>query len=416
MCQSPGTKLWQVATAGRIISSSAVADDGTIYVGVCGLQSPGDLSTNGWGYSISPQGATNWIARTYGDVRSSPAIGADGTIYVASVLGYLYALRPDGTTNWIVATGKWPYYSYIGRSPAIGVDGTIYINSVSGYDPRYGYRDQLYAIRPGGTTNWMASLNSLAQNRSQDHILYSSPAIGPDGTIYIGADNYKFYAIDPRGSKKWEHLTGNVIESSAAIAGDTIYFASLDRQFYALDFAGNARWTMTNAVLVVPSSAAVSGEGTIYVQDLDLTYGLYAISPTDSNVWTFTSPGADLCLASPAIAPDATIYLAGWSTLFALNGNQPLMSSSWPMFRGNAKHTARSIQRCVSRPRVLLDGSFAINLTVETGRTYQVEYSANLLEWAELTNFVSNTFSNQFVDATSTNAAQRYYRLKTAVP
>jgi outer membrane protein assembly factor BamB len=128
-CQTPGALLWQVPIAGGIQSSPAVADAGTIYLGVSGSQALGTISTNGWVYSISPQGTTNWIVRTYGDVISSPAIGADGSIYVGSDLGYLYAFRPNGTTNWIVNTGNQAYPGYITSSPAIGLDGTIYITS-----------------------------------------------------------------------------------------------------------------------------------------------------------------------------------------------------------------------------------------------------------------------------------------------
>ena len=448
-CQAPGTKLWEVPTAGRIYSSPAIADDGTIYVGVSGQPDFSGLTTNGWVYSISPHGTTNWIARTYGDVRSSPAIGPDGTIYIGSIFGYLYAFRPDGTTNWIDTTGDTLYRSYIGSSPAIGADGTIYINSVTGYD----YFDRLFAIRPNGTTNWVLTLGWGRRDPRFEHILYSSPiigpdgtiyvatrdknlfaitpkgttnwvfaigtntscspAIGPDGTIYLGADDRKFYAIDPQGSKKWEFRTGDVIESSAAIAGDTIYFASLDQKFYALDFSGNPRWILTNSI--VSSSPLLSADGTIYVQDMDLGYkGFRAISPSGSTLWTFTSANDD-GIASPTVGPDGTIYLAG-NSLYALYGNQHLMSSSWPMFRGNTKHTGRSIQRGVSRPRVWADGNLAMDFTIETGRTYQVEYSTNVLEWAELTNFVSSTFTNQFIDTTSASSAQRYYRLRTTMP
>jgi hypothetical protein len=102
--------------------------------------------------------------------------------------------------------------------------------------------------------------------------------------------------------------------------------------------------------------------------------------------------------------------------LYAFYGDQRLMNSSWPMFRGNAGHTGRAIQRAISRPTVLPDATFAMNLTVETGRTYQVDISTNLRDWAALTNFVSSTFSNLFVDVTASNSAARYYRLSTQMP
>ena len=45
----------------------------------------------------------------------------------------------------------------------------------------------------------------------------SSPAIGSDGTIYVGALDDNLYAINPDGSKKWEFKTGLHVYSSPAI-------------------------------------------------------------------------------------------------------------------------------------------------------------------------------------------------------
>ena len=57
----------------------------------------------------------------------------------------------------------------------------------------------------------------------------SSPAIGSDGTIYIGSSGNYLYAINPNGSKKWEFKTGWDVSSSPAIGSDgTIYVGSED--------------------------------------------------------------------------------------------------------------------------------------------------------------------------------------------
>jgi outer membrane protein assembly factor BamB len=62
-------------------------------------------------------------------------------------------------------------------SPVIGPEGIIYSRSST-----------FNAIYPNGTVKWSATLGA--------GVLYSSPAIGSDGTIYVGCDDYKLYAIN----------------------------------------------------------------------------------------------------------------------------------------------------------------------------------------------------------------------------
>ena len=66
----------------------------------------------------------------------------------------------------------------------------------------------------------------------------SSPAIGADGTIYVGSEDDNLYALTDNGtsgSLKWKYATGIVIESSPALGADgTIYVGSNDNNLYAL--------------------------------------------------------------------------------------------------------------------------------------------------------------------------------------
>ena len=102
-------------------------------------------------------------------MNSSPAIGLDsyGTvIYVGSTDGRLYACHPGKSGDWYYPTG-----SALQSSPAIGMDGTIYVGSDN---------HSLYAINPNGTLklpHWPFTTGGA---------IASSPVIGPDGTIYVG--------------------------------------------------------------------------------------------------------------------------------------------------------------------------------------------------------------------------------------
>ncbi|HEY5914353.1 MAG TPA: PQQ-binding-like beta-propeller repeat protein [Verrucomicrobiae bacterium] len=446
-CQLPGTKLWEAATPGEVISSPAVADDGTIYVGSGRRNAGGASGSAGWLYSFSPQGTTNWMlsfpaaiqaspaigidgriyvgcyngelkivsptgsytnVKTGGYIVASPAIASDGTVYVASISNWfnkLFALTPDGAAKWVFNMKPLPLQldSNQSSSPAIGPDGTIYVGSID---------MNLYAINPDGTTKWVFPLAAI--NTTNASPTYASPAVGVDGAIYLGADNGIFYGIDPRGFARWKvQISGQFIESSAAVSSDgTIYFGSGSGQVCALNADGTRKWTFTSGG--ISASPALGSDGSIYVGSYGGSPCLYALSPWGTNLWRFPAP--TYIFSSPAIGPDGTIYFGAGTNLYALYGTNAVMNSSWPVFRGNVRHTARAIQRAITKPTLRADGAFSMSVNIETGRTYRVEYSTNLFDWAELTALVSQTLTNEIIDTTATASPQRFYRLSTSLP
>ena len=80
--------------------------------------------------------------------------------------------------------------------------------------------------------------------------LNSSPAIGPDGTVYVGSFDKKLYAVNGKtGVKLWDFETGDDVDSSPAIGSDgTVYVGSDDNKLYAIktDSKGPAKspWPM----------------------------------------------------------------------------------------------------------------------------------------------------------------------------
>ena len=454
--QSPGTKLWEATVGNHVYSSPALGADGTVYVGVCS----GDYitsSTNGWLYSLSPAGATNWAVKTFGDIHTTPALGADGTVYVASWYGMIYAFSSTGKTNWSLNTSGL-YRSYIGASPAIGIDGAIYVYVFSGYDPRFGYRDNFYSLRPNGTTNWFRALGlhpnstslppsefvfsspvigpdgtiyvvtrdkklfalspagttnwvfSLPASTQQfGSIIFSSPAVDPQGTVYLGNDDDKLYAIDRWGRKKWEFLTGGSIDSSPVLGRDTIYFGSMDRKLYALDFEGNLRWQ--SALDIISDAAAVAADQSVYLVGATL-HTLYAFDASHSNVWSFPFAG-NLEFSSPSLDTNGVIYFGGGGKVYAVQASAGQGPEPWPMHRRNPSRTGRATQRRIERSKASPAGPFTMDLVLEPGESYEVQYSTNLVEWNTLTNLQSATYTNQIVDSEWTNAAARFYRLSS---
>ena len=110
------------------------------------------------------------------------------------------------------------------------------------------------------------------------HIV-SSPAIGADGTVYVGCGDYKLYALDGKtGTKKWEFKpdeypkTGAHVFSPAIGANGTVYVGesydpeySKDDKFYALDGeTGTKKWEF-KMPLGMSYSAAIGSDGTVYI-------------------------------------------------------------------------------------------------------------------------------------------------------
>jgi hypothetical protein len=63
----------------------------------------------------------------------------------------------------------------------------------------------------------------------------SSPAIGSDGTVYVGSSDSCLYALTPSGQLKWRYKTGDEVYSSPAVGSDgTVYVGSYDNYLYAI--------------------------------------------------------------------------------------------------------------------------------------------------------------------------------------
>jgi len=265
-----GTQKWAFSWVGE--SSPAIGTNGTIYVGSDG----GDL------YAINPDGSQKWafFMAFWGQQWSSPAIGPDGTIYIGSVgkdydVGSLYAINPDGTQKWQFDTGGSE------SSPAIGADGTIYVLGGDG-DPTLD--NYLYAVNPDGSQKWAFDTGIWASYNLNGS---GSPAISPDGTIYVGSEDGSFYAINPDGTQKWAFAAGGPVFSSAAIGADgTIYVGSDDGNVYAINPDGTQKWAFATRGLV-DCSPAIGADGTIYVGSED--GNLYALGAAPSPTATATA-------------------------------------------------------------------------------------------------------------------------------
>ena len=216
-------------------------------------------------------------------------------------------------TAWTFATG-----AAINSSPALGADGTVYIGSNDG---------ALYAVNPDGTEKWKFTTGNA---------ITSSPALATDGTIYVGSSDNNLYAVTPDGVQKWSFATGGAIGSSPTLdANGIIYVGSGDGNLYAVTPAGALQWVVATGGGM--SSPALGADGTVYVGSTD--GNLYAVTAGGTIKWTFLTGSA--IYSSPAIDANGIIYVGSRdNNLYAVN---PGGTQQWAYLVGNGINSSPAI-------------------------------------------------------------------------
>lgn len=218
-----------------------------------------------------------------------------------------------------------------------------------------------------GITLAMASSPTVLWTFNATNSVLSSPAIGPDGTIYFGAGRTELYALAPDGTMKWSWRTNQLNPQvgclAPAVAEDGTVYAAFDRAFVALTPEGTPKWQYTNAnfsyfngrgaalgadgsVFVAPAStlAKLAPDGTSLWQTLtgnsqggwpvisvaDVFYcgsyhaSIYSYSTDGSRLWSMFH--SYLFNFDPAIGADGTIY---GSVLAGLISASPIGHTNW---------------------------------------------------------------------------------------
>lgn len=206
-----------------------------------------------------------------------------------------------GTTNKL----KWSRAFGIGATgnsaPAIGADGTVYIGCAD---------SNLYALSGAtGVLKWKYPTGGPVN---------SSPAVGLDGTVYFASTDSKIYAVTSAGGPRWTYaLTGDYGQSPALGSDGTLYIGTAGGEVLALDGAtGSLQWSFNTggSIQCVP---AIGPDGTVYITSG--TQDIYALDgPTGVVQWTFDAGGQ---LTSPVVGPDGTVYVGSSNdSLYAIDG------------------------------------------------------------------------------------------------
>lgn len=231
-----GQVHWQFPVGSNTPGSPSLASDGTIYV-------PGD----GGLFAINPNGTQKWKFVSQ-DSWSSPAVASDGKIIYAS--GNLYAINPNGTQAWQqFGFGIAPY-----SAPTIDAQGNIYL--IEDWELR--------KHSPTGQVIWtqtfLYEVNRLEQS-------WNAPILDSANRLYFALGTGKRYALDSakglvcyntNGTKLYNLLLPETPSTSSPAMGadGTIYIGCLDGQLYAI----GQPWQVTNPnQLTVQPGTVVSG-------------------------------------------------------------------------------------------------------------------------------------------------------------
>ncbi|MBS0663476.1 MAG: PQQ-binding-like beta-propeller repeat protein, partial [Verrucomicrobia bacterium] len=231
----------------------------------------------------------------------------------------VYALNANGTKKWSYATGQPVDLS----SPAIGSDGTVYIGSGS---------KKLYAL-DGSTGAFKWSFTATTA-------VIASPVVATDGTVYF-RDDTTLYALKSDGTQKWTFaLAGGTYASPGIAADGTVYVGATGGNFYAINPDGAKKWaTPFTANGDIYTSPAIANDGTIYFGTLNGYF--YALKPDGTQKWVWDKLAGSSITSSPVLAPDGTIYFGAYDhKLHALTDNGSSASEKWSYTMGDEVRAA----------------------------------------------------------------------------
>ncbi|MBI4560816.1 MAG: PQQ-binding-like beta-propeller repeat protein [Candidatus Rokubacteria bacterium] len=221
--RSDETLKWKYKTDGSIapLASPTLSPDGsTVYVG----SGDPNKTPDGTLYALnSSDGTLKWKVKV-SQVRASGAVvGSDGTVYVTGS-GRVNALDSSGTVLW-----QSEQNTAGSLTPALSYAGIVYVGT--------GPEGKIFAIDArNGDTLWSYQTGQNPDPEGPEYGVLTAPAIGADGTVYVGSVDGKMYALKPDGTLLWAYQTGaSIVENSPAIGKDgTLYFSSMDKYLYAI--------------------------------------------------------------------------------------------------------------------------------------------------------------------------------------
>ena len=276
-------------------------------------------------------------------------------LYIATDDGFLRCYDEKNQLRWkfpidgkvrgpVVVAGHWPLKCFFGTS---WPGKTFYCVDAD-----------------KGTKVWSLDIGVLDPGPAY---CWNSPAIGADGTVYVGFSLGSFWALENfSGKAKWRYNVGvpgtDISYSTApAIGADGTLYVGIHKRpsrlngvvsgaVHALNGVnGSCKWQFEAPGRII-ESIAIGTDGTVYfacelnVPDKKIRSIIYAVKgATGKKIWEFPLPSLS---GSPVIGADGTVYI-GSGNLYALNGKTGEKNWQFAPDKSIVRHT----------PTIGIDGS-----------------------------------------------------------
>ncbi len=219
-------------------------------------------------YSVNTaDGSQKWVFDQARDRWIGAALVTSDTIYAPNSDYNLYALDLNGNPQWTFTADESLWSAPV-------TDGqSIYFGSLG---------RKLYAVdAKGGKQVWVKTL---------DGAVLGSPALGPNGSLYVDTYAGTVYALDTaKGNIQWQQKVSGNLWAGPVLNGSTLLLCDMNGTFYMLDAGTGKELNRQKLVGTVLGTPLVTGDGAVVA-----TEGIQADGKYTGSVYFLDATGATL--------------------------------------------------------------------------------------------------------------------------
>ncbi len=198
---------------GTSYASTTLAPDGTIYGAVdTDLVAVRDEGS---------RGRTVWRFSAEKIIETTPAVGPDGTIVVGTNDAFQYGVGPDGKERWRSPRNSWTF-----SAVAVTNAGVAYYGD---------HRGALNVVRAKDGKVLARHVGKARTKARGDVGVWTAPVIDEAGNSYFGTRVGHVYGFSAKGERLFDIDTGATVDSYPALGADgTLYIGSESGELYAI--------------------------------------------------------------------------------------------------------------------------------------------------------------------------------------